>query len=440
MLAAYVSYSATSNIIYVDGDSATLSDIKYLVSSAPLTLVNAGAAIWKLDANIRIINGGNEIMLHREIDFSVVEGNVTEGNVDSGIAVFDSRDNVIANNVSRFNLHGIRFTMGAANNFVEGNEFSENLDQGIKFFKGNDPPRPGDDGRPKNNTFTGNLVADNGGYGIRARDTDSNTFENNQILNNGGDLTVLLEFSANNTFRDNEVTPGTMLKVRGGSSLSSSLFVSGQDLVLLDIDQYSTVTFSDTDGAIFALYDEHGESAAGDVNLVNGAGSTLVVTSALTGIANDATVATIPLQVAVSGGTATVEPIDGATAFLLQASPPTVAVNLIFDQLAAGNDYELSKNGSAVASGTADGGGSLQFSQVPGATSAFLFELESIAAPLTQSGGMEREAIFANNHALSALRFPSHYLARIARSWMRDVRRESSKPSGNGSSSARVGA
>jgi parallel beta-helix repeat protein len=594
--AAYVRYSATSNVIYVDGDAATLSDIKYLVPDAPLTLVDAGAAIWKLDANIRIINGGalmlhgtsiggdvnqlrlrsentldanayveirgdygdvdirstfitswdsavngpdteydlfrrayirvrsslavdgvtplesrmdifdseigylgshdgeayglswkvigepgpnyelydvvnvygdifnsyihhnyfgmytyghqggvwthnelaynvaygfdphddsdyltiaynyvhhngthgiigskrcdnltivgnvsnnnggNGIMLHRSTDYAIVEDNITDGNGDTGIAIFDSRYNVIRNNSARYNLNGIRFTVGAAENLIEDNVFSDNLDQGIRFFQGTDPPSPGDDGRPKFNVFTGNTIANNGGYGVRARDTDSNTFAGNTILNNGEGLTVLFERADENIFRDNIVTPGTKLKVRGTATASSDLYVSGQDFVALDLDQYSTVYFSDSEGAIFALLDEDGDPAPGDANLVTSAGSSLAITSAQTGLDNDAFVEMLPLKVAVSGGTAMVEPLEGAYEFNLTASSAAVAVDFVFDQLTAGYEYELDKNGIDADTGIANASGVLALSDVPGSATV-LYTLDSNGVPMTSGGG-----------------------------------------------------
>ncbi|MDZ4781568.1 MAG: right-handed parallel beta-helix repeat-containing protein [Planctomycetia bacterium] len=605
VLAAFVSYSATSNIIYIDGDTATLSDIKYLVPSAPLALVDAGAAIWKLDANIRIINGGalllhgtaiggdvnqlrlrsentlatnaiveirgdygtvdirstyvtswnnavngpdteydffgrayirvrsslaadgvtplesrmdivdseigylgshnseayglswkvigeagpnyelydvvnvygdilnnyihhnyfgvftyghqgglwdgnelaynvaygfdphddsdyltitnnyvhdngthgiigskrcdhitiagnisnnnggNGIMLHRSTDYALIEDNITLGNADTGIAIFDSRYNVIRNNTARFNLHGIRFTVGAAENLIENNVFSDNLDQGIRFFQGSDPPSPGDDGRPKLNVFTGNTIANNGGYAVRARESDANTFAGNTILNNGEGNTVLFEWARNNVFRDNAVSLDTKLKVRGLSTASTPLAVSGQDAVLLDLDQYSIVTFSDALGAIYSLFDEDGEAASGDINTVTSTGSTFVVTSALTGLEAEALVERVPLHVAVSGGTATVEPVNAASSFKVMASSASVTLTLVFDELAAAGTYELSRNGTTVASGAANGAGTLTMSTTPGTTATVLYELEAVGQQLRAAGGTSSNPVVA---------------------------------------------
>ena len=56
-------YSAASNTIYVEGVAATLSDIAFIAPHAPLTLVDSVNAVWKLDANIRVVDGGS-LMLH----------------------------------------------------------------------------------------------------------------------------------------------------------------------------------------------------------------------------------------------------------------------------------------------------------------------------------------------------------------------------------------
>ena len=43
--------------------AATLSDIAFIAPDAPLTLVDSVNAVWKLDANIRVVDGGS-LMLH----------------------------------------------------------------------------------------------------------------------------------------------------------------------------------------------------------------------------------------------------------------------------------------------------------------------------------------------------------------------------------------
>ena len=61
---AHIRYSSGSNIIYVEGGAtATLSDIKFITPDAPLELLDAAAKIWKLDADIRVVEGST-LLLH----------------------------------------------------------------------------------------------------------------------------------------------------------------------------------------------------------------------------------------------------------------------------------------------------------------------------------------------------------------------------------------
>jgi mannuronan 5-epimerase len=62
--AATFRHASSSNRIYVEnGGTATLSDIKAALPSAPLDLVNAGAMIWLLRANL-IVTDGTTLLLH----------------------------------------------------------------------------------------------------------------------------------------------------------------------------------------------------------------------------------------------------------------------------------------------------------------------------------------------------------------------------------------
>ena len=189
--------------------------------------------------NLSEFNDGNGIMLHRSSDYSLVELNTSRSNLDSGIALYDSRNNVVRHNVLKQNLTGIRFSMGSADNLVEHNEIADNTGRGIAFFRGNDEPSPGDDARPKRNLIRGNTVRDNGAEGLRVRDADFNTFEDNIFLRNATELRF--EFALGNVFRDNSVPNNAVLVLRGTPDVQTYVYLANQPGLRLDIDEYNSV-------------------------------------------------------------------------------------------------------------------------------------------------------------------------------------------------------
>lgn len=67
-----VRYASSTNTIYLQSGTATLTDVKALCASAPLTLTSPAQRIWQLDADLVIQNGAT-LVLH---------GGAVEGDVD----------------------------------------------------------------------------------------------------------------------------------------------------------------------------------------------------------------------------------------------------------------------------------------------------------------------------------------------------------------------
>lgn len=192
--------------------------------------------------NISSDNGGNGIMLHRNSNRALVEGNLVENNDDSGIAIFDSHDNVVQGNTSRYNKHGIRFSVGASNNWVEANEFSYNTQRGLQFYQGSDLPTSGD-GRPKNNTFLSNVIVGNLEHAIRLRDSDDNVFEANTISGNGRNNSLLFDGGVGNTLRNNIFGTVSVVDVRGTADRQSTIIIDDQPGIHLVLDEYSIAIY-----------------------------------------------------------------------------------------------------------------------------------------------------------------------------------------------------
>lgn len=330
--------------------------------------------------NVSSNNGGNGIMLHREANDSLLEYNVTNDNVDSGIAIFDSYRNTIRNNESQGNKHGIRFSVGSADNQIVDNVLSNNADRGINFFKGSDLPTFGGDGRPKRNVFRGNEINLNGGYGIRVRDADENLFEANELLGNGRKDTIFFETAAGNTFQDNIVETGSRVKLRGNSTFTSDLTVRGQPDLEVNLDEFSLVAFVGDQSEIFQLVDNGGNFLPA-VTSVGAAGSSMTVTSALIGVATDAVVRTLPFFVDVSSQSVVVLPTvwetsgDLRKAFTVDAELAALAIDYAVGDLMAGEEYDIFRDGQWIDSVTADASGVLDFSDAPGTSEEVLYEL-----------------------------------------------------------------
>ena len=192
--------------------------------------------------NISSFNNGHGIMLHRNSDYGLIEGNTVEGNGQVGIAIFDSRFITIRQNIVKGNNDGIRFSVGAANNIVEFNTITNSVERGINFFKGSDPPSPGDNGRPKNNTFRNNNISGSGREAIRLLESDSNLFESNVFLGIAG-IVLRFQLSLGNTLRNNTLlSPGSIILV-GTSATPTSLILQNQANVTVSRDAFSTVTY-----------------------------------------------------------------------------------------------------------------------------------------------------------------------------------------------------
>ncbi len=331
--------------------------------------------------NVSTNNGGNGIMLHRETNDSLLEYNVTNNNGDTGIAIFDSHRNTIRNNESKFNKHGIRFSVGAADNLIVDNVLSNNNDRGINFFQGSDLPTLEGDGRPKRNTFRNNEINSNGGYGIRVRDADDNFFEGNELLDNGKKDTVLVEDSTGNAFQGNIFTPGSRLKLRGDAGFASDLNVVDQPDIKVNVDAFSTIVFTGNDGDIFQVLDKRGNLIASETS-VDSSGSSLTVDSGLIGVASDALVRLLPSTVNVSSQTVLVSPtvwevssgLEGKE-FTVDAELASDAIDYVIGELAARAYYDVFRDGLRIDGGWTDRDGVLDFSDAPGSTDEVLYEL-----------------------------------------------------------------
>lgn len=149
----------------------------------------------------RVINNrGHGIMLHELSDNNIVEDNEVIGN-DDGVALFESSNNVVARNIIKDNVTGVR-VYGRANvssgNLFEDNEISGNTNYGVFMYDA-----------AAGNTFSNNQIVSNGDSGIYLKSVFDNLFHDNEVSNNEFgirlDSSESKTLSSGNQFRGNTV-------------------------------------------------------------------------------------------------------------------------------------------------------------------------------------------------------------------------------------------
>lgn len=128
------------------------------------------------------------IMLHREVVDSIVENNDVHDNLDTGIVLFESHSNAIRRNTVEKNQNGIRLSLGSAYNIIEDNIVRSNEINGLYLYSGSDTPET-TDGRPSDNIFRGNVVADNGRM-IKVKESDRIVFTQNTFYGDNFDVEI----------------------------------------------------------------------------------------------------------------------------------------------------------------------------------------------------------------------------------------------------------
>jgi poly(beta-D-mannuronate) C5 epimerase len=185
-------------------------------------------------------NGDHGIMLHHQVDDSVVENNELTDNGGAGIDLFDSNWNIVRTNVIARNGYGIRLSVGASENLIEGNIITDSTEYGIYTFMGSNPPTR-NNGLPADNLFVDNLVARSGSKSMRLKDGSGNRFENNLV--DDPDPLVDVEDSPSTVFRYNRFSAQPTSRAAGPADLATHVeVVTTQDVTTDTQDAYSTIS------------------------------------------------------------------------------------------------------------------------------------------------------------------------------------------------------
>ncbi|HUR41869.1 MAG TPA: right-handed parallel beta-helix repeat-containing protein [Verrucomicrobiae bacterium] len=309
-------------------------------------------------------NTGNGIMLHRASNDALVEGNQSYLNTDSGIALYANRRSIVRNNIFLDNANaGIRLSNGEQDSVIDNNEVGHSA-KGLYFYKGNDAPEPGDDGRPKRSSFTGNRIHDISENGIQMTDADSISFTSN-VFSALAAPQQQFERSTRVKFNKNTLPADAIVDLQGDSSKSSDIDVYNTATLRVTLDDFSTARFRDNSRRIFdpdeALYTVASTSSSLlTLTRANTAGSTTVILRQLTATPASGTV---KVQPTAWGGT------TGTKSFSVQAASSSVSVAYTVGNLAAGTQYQVLRGSSVIGSYTADSAGKIAFSDAPGSTS-----------------------------------------------------------------------
>lgn len=309
------------------------------------------------------------IMLHRGVTNTTVKNNnVHDQPNGAGIAIFDTAGAVVSGNTLTGNKYGIRLSVGAANNTFSSNTITDSGQYAVYMYKGSDlPENTTANGHPTGNTFTATTINGTSSNTLKLTEGDRNTFTNTVFGAIGGDSAFNL--SAGNTVSGSSLPSGQKLGVTGSASEPGSITVKNPKAATsISVDAYSSTLFASSTSQLFAIA---GKSVT---TTITPTGSAAQLRSVLTGTA---TVAVIPQRVTavIKAGSATATAVGadvGTTKITIKitevASGASVAVSA--GNLTAGRTYKVTRNATTLISVTADAGGYVHFTALPGSASS----------------------------------------------------------------------
>lgn len=192
-----------------DSDDLTIADNEVYGNG------NHGIIASKRCNNVKIYrnevyDGGESaagIFLHRSSDNAEVYDNYVHDMQDAGMALLESFDADIYDNLFENVKYGIRLSLGSARNHIHSNTFDDCSGVGFYTYEGSDEP-DASDGRPSENIFEANIVS-NTATGVKISQGDSNEFLDNTFTG-----TEELEFkeSSNTRWIGNSLPSGACLE------------------------------------------------------------------------------------------------------------------------------------------------------------------------------------------------------------------------------------
>ncbi|POX36338.1 hypothetical protein C3486_34125 [Streptomyces sp. Ru73] len=196
------------------------------------------------DASDNQVHG---IMLHRGVTDSVVRNNYVHDQPNgAGIAVFDSSDDVIADNTVTRAKFGLRYSVGSQDITTSGNKVTDSGQYAVFTYQGSDKPMyTNNTGRPARLEFTGNTFDGSASNVFKLNQSDDLSFRNNTftgILKSG----VLTQSTAGTVFTKNTAPSGLTYSVKGDSGSPGSIAFVDQNPVKVQLDAASSAAFTAT--------------------------------------------------------------------------------------------------------------------------------------------------------------------------------------------------
>ncbi|CAM9404971.1 unnamed protein product [Laminaria digitata] len=154
------------------------------------------------------------IFLHRSTDDAIVKGNYVHDNGDAGMAMLESFNADVSDNIFENNFFGVRFAVGCGHNFFSKNTFSGSKKYTIYFYLGADLPEVEWSGQTQSNLFQENIII-GGIESLTVKESDGNQFVNNAFEDAA---TIRFDDAARTVMLGNTGLDDTTLKVTNGAS------------------------------------------------------------------------------------------------------------------------------------------------------------------------------------------------------------------------------
>eukprot|EP00904_Undaria_pinnatifida_P009109 jgi/Undpi1/5328/HiC_scaffold_2.g00609.m1 len=158
------------------------------------------------------------IFLHRSSDDAIVKGNYVHDNGDAGLAMMESFNADVSDNIFENNKYGVRFSVGCGRNVFSKNVITGSAKYNTYSYLGSDAPDVVESGRSQDNEFHDNHII-GGVESIKLMDADGTKF----IDNTFEDATTIRFNDATKTVMVGNIgLNNTKLKVTNGASFDAS--------------------------------------------------------------------------------------------------------------------------------------------------------------------------------------------------------------------------
>eukprot|EP00904_Undaria_pinnatifida_P009115 jgi/Undpi1/5333/HiC_scaffold_2.g00614.m1 len=154
------------------------------------------------------------IFLHRSSDDAVVKGNYVHDNGDAGLAMMESFNADVSNNVFENNKYGVRISVGCGHNVFSKNAISGSAKYNAYSYLGSDAPHVVESGRSQDNLFQENTIVGSLET-LKIMDADGTQFVGNLFEDA---VTIRFDDAARTVMSGNTGLNNTKLKVNNGAT------------------------------------------------------------------------------------------------------------------------------------------------------------------------------------------------------------------------------